>query len=157
MPDRARQCTIQARGWEILTFIRLIGSVRRSATALTSTTRPEPMPDREIWIGLAQLCQQPGAGVLMDRNLAYANVLALASDHTDFTRVVRDAAAELGFDLLELEECEPLRCRLRAPQAASALVCLSEEVLRTGAVRFGTLYTWVSEYHDGARRANIQE
>lgn len=145
MPARVHRCTIQALEWAIRTTIRSMGMARRSVTGLTTTTHLEPMSPREVWIGLAQVAQRPGARVLMDRNLAYANVLALASDPAEFAQAVRHAAAELGFDLLELEECEPMRLRLQVAEVANELVELSGDVGRTGSVRFSTLHTWVSE------------
>ena len=99
----------------------------------------------EIWIGLAQLSQRPGAGVLMDRNLAYATVLGLADSADTFNRVVGAAADRMGFDLLELEEEEPLRIRQTRFEVPAPALRLAAEVSDTGEVRFSPLFTWVSE------------
>jgi len=99
----------------------------------------------EVWIGLAQLSQRPGTGVLMDRNLAYATVLGLADSADTFQRVVAAAADRMGFDLLELEEEEPLRVRQLNYEVPEAALRLAAEVSDTREVRFSPLYTWTSE------------
>ena len=60
------------------------------------------MPDIEIWVGPAEARQRAEAGVLMDRNEAFANVLAMAGDERTFA-IVRSAFNKLGFDTLGLE------------------------------------------------------
>jgi len=99
----------------------------------------------EVWIGLAQLSQRPGTGVLMDRNLAYATVLGLADSADSFKKVVGDAADRMGFDLLELEEEEPVRVRQLRCEVPAAALRLASEVSDTREVRFSPFYTWISE------------
>lgn len=103
------------------------------------------MPAPEIWIGLAEVRHRPGAGVLLDRNTAYTNALALARDSSEFEEVVREAAAKIGFDLITVEECEPLRARLVHHTISTDLEELAQEVSASGTPRFGTFFTWISE------------
>jgi hypothetical protein len=99
----------------------------------------------EVWIGLAEARQRPGAGVLLDRNEAAVNVLANASDVTEFRQAVYKALDELGFDLVDLEDPAPLRARRAQFEVSSDLIALGEEVRRDGSTRFGTFHTWVSD------------
>jgi hypothetical protein len=99
----------------------------------------------EVWIGLAQLSQRPGTGVLMDRNLAYATVLGLADSVDEFKRVITRAADRMGFDLLEMEEEEPLRIRQTRCEIPPAALQLAAEVIDTKEARFSPLFTWIAE------------
>jgi len=81
----------------------------------------------------------------MDRNLAYATVLGLAGSAGEFRRVVASAAELMGFDLLELEEEEPLHIRQMRCEVPPAALRLAGEVADTREVKFSPLFTWVSE------------
>lgn len=97
----------------------------------------------EVWIGLAEVRQRPGAGVLLDRNAAAVNVLALAQEAQGFTAAATSALDKLGFDLVAMEDAEPLRVRLQTHSVDEALLALAEEVETTGDPQFGTFHTWV--------------
>jgi hypothetical protein len=99
----------------------------------------------EVWIGLAQLSQRPGTGVLLDRNLAFATVLGLADSADAFQRLIASAADHMGFDLLELEEQEPLRIRQTRCSVPAPALRLASEVNETRQVRFSPMFTWTSE------------
>ena len=99
----------------------------------------------QVWIGLAQVLQRSGTGVLMDRNGAYVNILAMATAAPAFERAARDACAAVGFDLVELEDAEPFEARAAGSQLDQALLSLAKEVESTGAPRFGAFHTWTSE------------
>lgn len=98
-----------------------------------------------VWIGLAQVLQRPGAGVLLDRNRAYVNILAMARAVAGFEQEAREACAALGFELVELEDVEPFETRAAAAQISQALLSLAKEVESTGAPRLGAFHTWTSE------------
>ena len=99
----------------------------------------------EVWIGLAEVRQRPGASVLMDRNEAFTNVLALADSGTGFTEAVRRALDQMGFDLVELEDPEPLRQRQQKFTVADELLSLAQCVKASGRTAFGTWHTWTSD------------
>jgi hypothetical protein len=99
----------------------------------------------EVWIGLAEVQQRPGAGVLMDRTAAFVNVLAVARDEATFREAVAAALGNVGFDCIELEDPEPLRLRVAHFEVAQELLSLAHEVRATGEPRFGTFNTWISE------------
>jgi hypothetical protein len=50
----------------------------------------------DVWIGLAEVEQRPGAGVLMDENKAFVQVLALASDEREYRSVAAAALDDLA-------------------------------------------------------------
>lgn len=99
----------------------------------------------EVWIGLADVRQRAGAGVLLDRNQAIVNVLAIAIDEHQFSQIVRATLDGRGFDLIQLEDPEPLAQRAEQFIVAEELLRLAEEVRRTGLPQFGTFHTWVSD------------
>jgi hypothetical protein len=103
------------------------------------------MGGAEMWIGLANVHQRPGAGVLMDENDAYVQTLALASGRDAFYATVRSAVNDLGFDLVELEDFEPLVDRLRRTTVDESLLTKAAEVPETGYPRFGPFVTWLSD------------
>lgn len=99
----------------------------------------------EVWIGLAEVRQRPGAGVLLDRNAAAVNVLALAADAQGFTAAATSALGKLGFDLVDMEDAEPLRLRVQKYSVDEALLTLAKDVERTRRPMFGTFHTWISD------------
>ena len=103
------------------------------------------MTNCEVWIGLAEVRQRPGAGVLMDRNEAFVNVLALAQDEATFHSAAAATLDTLGFDCVDLEDPEPLRLRVAQYVVDEKLIALAQEVRATGETRLGTFNTWVSD------------
>lgn len=99
----------------------------------------------EVWIGLAEVRQRPGAGSMLDRNEAVTNVLALATSEEAFRTAASIALSALGFDLVTLEEAEPLDVRRQAYVVSDELLLLAAEVRDTGTARFGKFHTWVSD------------
>jgi hypothetical protein len=121
---------------------------RKSQTARITLTRNEPVTEyqaKTVWIGLAEVSQRPGAGVLMDRNAAAVNVLALACDRESFERAVSDAFDRMGFDVVGLEDPEPLARRLEVATVDEELLKRADDVRETGQVQFGTWHTWQSD------------
>lgn len=62
----------------------------------------------EVWIGLVEIRQRPGAGVLLDSNDALVNTLAIARDIDEHATSVRHAFDSLGFVVKGIEDPEPL-------------------------------------------------
>jgi hypothetical protein len=138
MPHRPR---------ESLTITRPTRKGSRSEAPRTTTILNDNARTviRETWIGLAEVRQRAGASVLLDRNQAFVNVLAPAGDFDSFRLAVERALAEMGFDLIALEDAESLRARQVSFEVAEDLLQLAVEVEVTGATRFGTFHTWRSE------------
>jgi hypothetical protein len=99
---------------------------------------------RQVWIGLAEVTQYPGSGVLLDRNDAYVNVLALAASASEFHQTAEAALTKLGFQMVELEDSEPLDRRLEGTEGGAELLALAREVEASGEPRFGPFHTWTS-------------
>ena len=100
--------------------------------------------ESEVWIGLAEIRKIRDSRVLLDRNEAIVNVLALARDHDDFSATIRGALESLGLFLVSVEDVESLATRARAFEVDSSLLRLADEVRETGEVRFGKFHTWQS-------------
>jgi len=80
----------------------------------------------------------------MDRNDAFVNVLALASTQGEFADVVRDDLAQLGFDLVELEDTERLSERRKSFTVPEEINRLAGLTLATGKAQFDAFHTWAS-------------
>jgi hypothetical protein len=107
---------------------------------------------RQAWVGLATVHQHPGAGVLLDRNDAFVNAVALAHTAEEFTELVRGALSRLGFDLVDLEEIEPLAHRRLSYAIPEEMERLAEMTQISATIQFGAFHTWVSdddETHSG--------
>jgi hypothetical protein len=100
---------------------------------------------KQVWIGLAEVTQRPGAGVLMDRNGAYVNVLALAASASEFHQTAEAALTKLGFQMVELEDSEPIDKKLEGAEGGVELLALAREVEASGEPRFGPFHTWTSD------------
>jgi hypothetical protein len=98
-----------------------------------------------VWIALAEVRQVAGAGVLLDRNEAFVNAMAMARSAEDFRERVQDALRPIGFDLLELSELETLDSRLQHSTLTASLNDLAESVRLSGEVGFGTFHTWTAD------------
>jgi hypothetical protein len=98
---------------------------------------------RVVWIGLGHVRQRPDAGVL-SRNEAMVNILALASDLEGFRDAAAGSLRDLGLDLIELSDAEPLWERQLEHEVLESLVALAEDVRQTGRTSFGDFHTWPS-------------
>lgn len=99
----------------------------------------------EVWIGLADVRQRPGASMLMDRNEAVVNVVAMANTVLAFKQAIETALTDIGFDLIDLEDPEPLRVRQEQFEVSEELLRLAGDTRRDGIARFGDFHTWVSD------------
>jgi hypothetical protein len=108
-------------------------------------TRSERRP---VWAGLATVHQHPGADVLLDRNDPFVNAVALAHPAEEFTQLVRSALSQLGFELVDLEEIEPLALRRLSFAIPEETERLAEIAQISTKVEFGAFHTWVSDDDD---------
>lgn len=99
----------------------------------------------QIWLGLATVHQRAGAGVLLDRNDAFVNVVVVADSIDEFTKRIREALSQLGFELTDLEEVETLTERRAAFKIPQEIESLADVARDTGTVQFGSFYTWTSD------------
>lgn len=99
----------------------------------------------EVWIGLVEVNQRPGAGVLMDRNGAITNALAFAESEGQFREAIETALLKLGFDLIAVEDAEPLRVRQEGFEVSSELLELAAELASDRSPRFGAFHTWTAD------------
>src|SRR5437016_14209220 len=100
---------------------------------------------RELWIGLAEVRHRPGSGMLLDSNAAFANALAYASSEAEYREAIAESLAAVGFDLVSVEDAEPLSTRKTEHAVDAELLEDAAEVEKTGKPRLGTCHTWHSE------------
>lgn len=96
----------------------------------------------QIWIGLAEIRQRPGAGVIADRNEAFTNVLGYADGIEAFECIVRELCRITGFDLVAIEDSEPLEERKVSYKLDPDIERAAAIVASTGKACFTTLHTW---------------
>jgi hypothetical protein len=108
-------------------------------------TTNEQVRDKEVWIALLLVHQRPGARVLMDENDAYVQTLALASSTREYEKIVRDTLGERGFDVVEIEDPEPLSERMKSWTVDPSLLSIASQVEKSGEVGVGPFVVWSSD------------
>jgi hypothetical protein len=84
----------------------------------------------------------------MDRNAAFVNILAMADSASMYHHAVEGALSKIGFELIGLEDTEPLRQRKDEFEVSDDLLALAAEVAQDGEPRFGSFHTWSSNDGD---------
>jgi hypothetical protein len=95
-----------------------------------------------LWIGLAQISSSLDNGLLEQGKGAYVNVLAIATNHPDFTDKVKKAITDLGLDFVNIEEVEPFSERIKNYEMNEKIINLAIEVNKTKELRFGDFHTF---------------
>lgn len=119
--------------------IRREGSLR---TASTTTITVELLMPVKVWIGLANVKARVGNEALEGNSRAFVNALAVAEDPADYRKKVTGALIKMGFDVLEIDEDEPLANRLRKYVVDPQLRELAAEAERSGEVTFGNFHSY---------------
>ncbi len=100
---------------------------------------------KEIWIGLVGVTPQPGNNLLGDAKGAYVNVLASATSAAKYTTKVKGALKEIGLNLIEIDDLEPLSERLSKWTVDEEIITMAQTVRKIDSVAFGTFYEYDSE------------
>ena len=107
---------------------------------------------KEIWIGLVGVTPRPGNNLIGDAKGAYVNVLASAKSASEYTDKVERALDEVGLNLIEIENPEPLAERLSKWSVDEEIMMMAETVKKIDSVVFGTFYEYDSD--DEAHKEN---
>jgi hypothetical protein len=98
----------------------------------------------EKWIGVAELRQRPGVQDLGPNRGGFVTVVLFARDRLEFEDRIRVTMAEMGFDVVKVDEVEPYDQRTSTYEvdqslrtAADRLVPASDE-----SVAFGRFHTF---------------
>jgi hypothetical protein len=95
------------------------------------------------WIGLADVRQRDGSGVLGEgAGAAFVTVVAIASDEDEFREVVSRAIEDHELRLVELTEMEPLDVRIASHSVDPVLMRDAERVPRDTAYVFGSFHVY---------------
>lgn len=97
---------------------------------------------KTTWIGLIEVVPREGSDFLGSAEGAFVNVVALASNASDYRESVERAVNELGLDLVDVEDAEPLSNRLKKWTVDEEIRDMAETVKRLGSVAFGTFDTY---------------
>jgi hypothetical protein len=87
--------------------------------------------DKELWIGLAEVEQTSGNGVLGDVRGGFTNAIAMATSRANFRATVKRGLDDLGLRLIQLKEAETLKARL-SKRSISEDLEKSKEYRRSG-------------------------
>lgn len=108
---------------------------------------------REVWIGMVNIRPQVGNDLLEGHSGAYVNVLTPAEDLADYGIRVSGALAEMGFDVIEIDDAEPMTQRVRSYVVDPGLKQLAVEVKRDWKLRVGSFHSYTDDDDDDADRA----
>ena len=103
------------------------------------------MSHTQIWIGLADVTQRIGTGILCDAKGAWVNVLIPAANPAECRSLLHSALELYGLELQELQELEPLDTRLETATVERELLRLAEEARASGYLRFGEFHSYPDE------------
>lgn len=102
---------------------------------------------KTVWAGLIGIKAKPDID-FFDEGIkgAYVNILAWASNAEDYRKEISLALDHYGLFLTSIENVEPLSEWIKKnPEIDNDLLRLSEEVKKTGNVRFGTFHEYEEE------------
>lgn len=100
---------------------------------------------KEVWIGLVGVVPRPGNDLLGNAKQGFVNILALARTKSEYRSEVGRILDELGLDVSEIEDSEPLSDRLSKWTVDPDILALAEEVNSTGFARLGTFHVYDDE------------
>lgn len=100
---------------------------------------------KEVWIGLVGVVPRPGNDLLGKAKQGFVNILALAASTSEYGAQVERVLDELGLDVTEIEDSEPLSERLSKWTVDPEISRLAQEVNSTGFARFGTFHVYEDE------------
>lgn len=97
---------------------------------------------RELWIGLVSVVPTKDCDVLEGAVGAYVNVLALASDASEYADLVEKALAKLHIIVDEIEVVEPFAERRSCGNPDPAVVDMAMSISGSEPVQFGTFHSF---------------
>jgi hypothetical protein len=104
------------------------------------------MASKEKWIGTARVRSAPGEAPLGPGvTSAHVNVVALAASAEDFEAVAREALAQYGFVLLQLDDVDLLAQRVRSFEVDPVLIKDVEQIPGATNFVFGSFHSYREE------------
>ena len=101
--------------------------------------------NKQLWIGLVGADQRPGVSFLGDAKGGYMNVVASAANAGEFEQKVKRALDELGLELIDMDDAEPLAKRLSRETATEEVSNMANTVRKLDSVAFGTFYRYEND------------
>lgn len=100
----------------------------------------------EVWIALVGVVPKNG-NALLDEKVggAYVNVLAYASGLEDFQERVKLELDRRDFQIIEIENPEPFRLRVKHYEVAKEIKVIARHVERDKDIQFATFHTFPLE------------
>jgi hypothetical protein len=100
---------------------------------------------QETWIGLAHVKPRPGNKTLGNAIGAIAPVLALAFSTESFVSKAVKMLNICKFDVVEIEDIEPLQKRLKKCDVSSDIIALATSLNENCSVAFGSFHLYSEE------------
>lgn len=97
--------------------------------------------NREVWIGIADLRPKPGNSIFNGAPGAFSNALCLARNEVEYRCRVADTFGELGFEVKDLTDIEPLEKRL----VDAEILELASQLSASSPVLYDAFYVYESE------------
>ena len=119
--------------------------MERTTTIPTSEAMKPMNQDKQVWIGLVGADQREGVSFLGDAKGGYVNVVASAANAGEFERKVKRALDELGLELIDIDDAEPLAQRLSRETATEEVSNMAKTVRKLDSVAFGTFYRYEND------------
>lgn len=98
--------------------------------------------DRDLWVGLVHVKPRTGRDLLEGASGAYTTAVCLASDAGGFRIRVGIFFANLGFEVLEVDDLEPLTERRATHDVPQAILDAGTHAEASGEVEFDTYFTY---------------
>jgi hypothetical protein len=111
----------------------------------TTNVREKVSPKLVLWKALVGASQRSGTSFLGDVDGGYVNVVAAATDISEFEKKVKLALGELGLDIIEIDEVETLPMILSQAHVSKEVLNMAKTVRRLGSVAFGTFYVFTDD------------
>lgn len=98
----------------------------------------------EIWIGLVEVRPRKNSGILGNVEGAIVNVITWALDAKEFQKKATELMNNLDFDLINVEDAEPVKDRLQKENSFSEEIekIILETKTNPNAIRYATFHTW---------------
>ncbi len=111
---------------------------------------------KQLWIGLAEVHPLPECKLLEEARGAYVHAMAWANDPDEFRMAVRNRAADLALELVELRETEPWFIRNSGEDPIRDEFYDMAERVKTDVslVAFGRFHAWFQDQPIGEKRTS---
>lgn len=100
---------------------------------------------KQKWIGLAHVKPKTGNNLLQGALGAFVPILALTTEIDDFVALTTTYLESFGFEVLEIEDIELFKDRLRNSDVEDVIIALAEELTDEDPIILDTFQAYDNE------------